>query len=191
VFIELTDHLRCPANHEEAFLVLIPEQMDGRRVIAGHLGCPACGWGTAWTEGVPIFDGLLASSGLPAFDASAALALLGLDGPGGWVAFAGRAGALAHDFAGLLPNVNIVAVNPPAAVRSEGAVSVIRSSVWPIKQRAMRGVVIGEDATALAGGAIGSVLPGLRAAGEGSPPALGIGDQVVGEAPGAWVVRKG
>jgi hypothetical protein len=201
MFIELTDHLRCPQDHEEAFLVLIPERMDGRRVMAGHLGCPACGWGTAWADGVPDFTSGPATSGgtisslsevdEPSFDASAALALLGLDGPGGWVAFAGRVGALAHEFAALLPNVNIVAVNPPATVPSEAAVSVIRSSVWPIKQRAMRGVVVGTDAVELAGAALASVLPGLRAAGEGSAPPLGVGDQLVGEAPGAWVVRKG
>ena len=198
MFIELTDHLRCPADHEEAFLVLIPERMEGRRVIAGHLGCPACGWGTAWEDGIPDFRGPRAASdaattdaGPPSFDASAAHVLLGLDGPGGWVAFAGRTGALAHEFAELLPHVNIIAVNPPAAVASDGAVSVIRSDVWPIKQRSMRGVVVGADAAAMASAALGSVLPGLRAAGEGSPPPLGTADQVVGEAPGGWVVKKG
>ncbi len=217
MFIELTDHLRCPQDHEEAFLVLIPEQTEGRRVIAGHLGCPVCGWGTDWADGVPDFTGGPAdgrparrsgpaargtaisdhsepsppATADPAFDASAALALLGLDGPGGWVAFAGRAGALAHEFAELLPNVNIVAVNPPAAVAPGAAVSVIRSTVWPIKQRAMRGVVVGDDAALIAHAALSSVLPGLRAAGEGIAPPLGTGDQVVGEAPGAWVVRKG
>lgn len=210
MFIELTDHLRCPADHEEAFLVLIPGRMEGRRVIEGHLGCPVCGWGTAWDDGIPDFRGRPAASGPaagggaisdhseasagaggPAFDAGAALALLGLDGPGGWVAFAGRTGALAHAFAELLPNVNIVAVNPPPAVTSHATVSIIRSDAWPIKQRSMRGVVVGEDAAALAAAAIGSVLPGLRAAGEGTAPSLGVGDQVVGEAPGAWVVRKG
>lgn len=206
MFIELTDHLRCPNDHAEAFLVLIPQHMDGRRVIAGHLGCPACGWGTAWTDGIPDFTSRLAArgeailthptgspatGGEPAFDAPAALALLGLDGPGGWVAFAGRAGALAHEFSELLPNVNIIAVNPPAAVASHAAVSIIRSDVWPIKQRSMRGVVVGADATAMASHALGSVLSGLRGAGEGSPPPLGVSDQIVGEAPGAWVVRKG
>ena len=25
MFIELTDHLRCPEDHEEAYLVLLPE----------------------------------------------------------------------------------------------------------------------------------------------------------------------
>lgn len=192
MFIELTDHLRCPADHEEAFLVLIPERMEGRRVMAGHLGCPACGWGTAWSDGVPDFGGIEEAGRGPApFDAEAALALLGLDGPGGWVAFAGRAGTLAHAFTILLPNVNIVAVNPPAAVPSHGTVSVIRSAVWPIKKHSMRGVVLGADAADLAEQAIRSVLPGLHAAGDGPPPSLGIGDQLVGQAPGAWVVRKG
>lgn len=191
VFIELTDHLRCPNDHEEAFLVLIPERMDGRRVVAGHLGCPVCGWGTAWAHGIPDFGGPATASDLPTFDAQSALALLGIDGPGGWVAFAGRTGALAHDFAALLPNVNLVAVNPPAGVESRGSVSVIRSAVWPIKQRSMRGVVVGADARPVASAALLSVLPGLRAAGEGLAPPLGAADQVVGEAPGAWVVRKG
>ncbi len=40
--IELTDLLRCPADHDEAFLVLLPDRMEGRRVLAGHLGCPMC-----------------------------------------------------------------------------------------------------------------------------------------------------
>jgi hypothetical protein len=191
VFIELTDHLRCPNDHEEAFLVLVPERMDGRRVAAGHLGCPVCGWGTAWTDSIPDFGGPPATRDLPTFDAQSALALLGIDGPGGWVAFAGRAGALAHDFAALLPNVNIVAVNPPTGVESTGSVSVVRSEVWPIKQRSMRGVVVGVDADPTASAALLSVLPGLRAAGEGLAPPLGPADQVVGEAPGGWVVRKG
>ena len=26
MFIELTDHLRCPEDHEESFLVLLPDQ---------------------------------------------------------------------------------------------------------------------------------------------------------------------
>ena len=52
--IELTDHLRCPREHAEAFLVLLPDRMDQRRVVAGHLGCPVCGWSTAWTDGRSI-----------------------------------------------------------------------------------------------------------------------------------------
>ena len=43
MFIELTDHLRCPADHEESYLVLLPDRMDGRSVREGRLGCPVCG----------------------------------------------------------------------------------------------------------------------------------------------------
>ncbi len=42
MFIELTDHLRCPADHPEAYLVLIPNAMQARRVLSGTLGCPVC-----------------------------------------------------------------------------------------------------------------------------------------------------
>ncbi|MES1259236.1 MAG: hypothetical protein ABUL71_01480, partial [Gemmatimonadota bacterium] len=87
--IELTDHLRCPQPHAEAFLVLLPDRMDQRRVIAGHLGCPICGWSAAWSDGIPDFGGGWDSTGAPPFDANGAHALLGLDGPGGWVALGG------------------------------------------------------------------------------------------------------
>ena len=190
MFIELTDHLRCPREHDEAFLVLVPDRMQGRRVIAGRLGCPVCDWHTEWTEGVPDFGAApAASDNDTGLDAAGALALLGLDGPGGWVALAGGAGTLAADLAALLPDVHLVAINPPATVLSEGAVSVIRSGVWPIKRHALRGVVVGADAADHAAAAIASVLPGLRAAGEGALPVLGTGDEVVAEAPGLWVVR--
>ncbi len=189
MFIELTDHLRCPQDHDEAFLVLVPDRMAGRRVIAGRLGCPICDWSTVWDEGVPTFgDAPEPSAELPTFDAEAALALLGLDGPGGWVAFAGRTGALAHKFAELLPDVNLVAVNPPGDVESKGMVTVIRSATWPIKSHSMRGVVAGADSGNVVD-AIASLLPGLRAAGEGEPPVLSGNDELVAAVPGAWLVR--
>src|ERR1700709_2751251 len=106
--IELTDHLRCPKEHAEAFLVLLPDRMSERRVMAGHLGCPVCGWSSAWTDGVPDFGGAWDSSGTPAFDGPAVHAMLGLDGPGGWVALAGNAGALSDDLGALLPGVSFV-----------------------------------------------------------------------------------
>lgn len=186
--IELTDHLRCPEPHDEAFLVLIPNSMDGRRVTSGHLGCPVCGWSSDWDDGVPVFGDVAIPDGRPPFDADAALAMLGLEGAGGWLALAGTAGALAHDLAALLPDVAIVAVNPPGDVASAGAVSVIRSPVWPVKRHAMRGVVIGEGVVDAAM-ALQSALPGLRVVGEGDRPDLGPGDELVAESPDVWVIR--
>ncbi len=189
--IELTDHLRCPEDHDEAFLVLIPDQMEGRRVIAGHLGCPVCGWNTDWGDGVPVFGTAPEpATTSPPFDAESALAMLGIEGPGGWLALGGRAGALAGQLTALLPDVSVVAVNPPEGVAPSDRVSVIRSAAWPIKRHAMRGVVLGEDAVDGAT-ALGSALPGLRVVGEGPLPTLGTGDAVIAEAGGVWVVKKG
>ncbi len=87
--IELTDHLRCPGEHPEAFLVLLPAVMNGRDVVAGDLGCPVCGWNTHWDEGVPDFGGGTSSTASTALDLDAVLTLLGVEGPGGWVVLAG------------------------------------------------------------------------------------------------------
>ena len=34
MFIELTDYLRCPADHAESYLVLLPDEMQERSVRA-------------------------------------------------------------------------------------------------------------------------------------------------------------
>ena len=185
--IELTDHLRCPRDHAEAFLVLLPDRMEQRRVLAGHLGCPACGWSTAWTDGVPDFGGGWRGQGEPPFDAPAAHAMLGLDGPGGWVALAGNAGALAGALAALLPGVSIIAIDPPADVMATATTSVIASGPWPLKAHSMRGVILGTDAGAWREEATGTTLPGLRTIGCGEPP-TGIDVQLLGDAGGVWVV---
>jgi len=52
MFIELTDHLRCPADHDEAFLVLLPDRVEGRSVRTGTLGCPICDRRFALQDGV-------------------------------------------------------------------------------------------------------------------------------------------
>ena len=58
MFIELTDHLRCPAEHEESYLVLLPERMEDRSVREGRLGCPLCGRTYAVVDGVQSWPAL-------------------------------------------------------------------------------------------------------------------------------------
>jgi hypothetical protein len=186
VHIELTDHLRCPREHPEAFLVLLPDRMDRRRVAAGHLGCPICGWSTAWTDFVPDFGDGWRSTGAPPFDAAAAQAMLGIDGPGGWIALAGSAGALAATLPALLPGVAFVAVNPPALVEPTEAVSVLLGGEWALKAHSMRGVILGEDAARWRDLGVATTLPGLRTVGCGEAPA-GEGVQLLGNADGVWV----
>ncbi len=161
--------------------------MDQRRVIAGHLGCPMCGWSTAWTNGVPDFGGTWRGSGAPPFDAAAAQAMLGLDGPGGWVALAGNAGALAESLASLLPGVSFVVINPPTEVNPNATTSMILSDAWPLKSHSMRGAILGSDAMQWREVAMSTNLPGLRTIGCGEAPSSA---QILGNADGVWVATK-
>ena len=95
MFIELTDHLRCPADLDESFLVLLPDKMEGRSVLTGNLGCPVCG------RTFELKDGVLDTGGGPpsdanartALDADALTTLVGLHGPGGYLALVGPVAA--------------------------------------------------------------------------------------------------
>lgn len=197
MFIELTDHLRCVADHEESFLVLVPDQMDGRRVLRGTLGCPVCQ--AEYRIDAGVVDMGRAASVLPAFtsggslDASALLAFLGLEGPGGYLALVGDAAQFAGAIAAELPGVHLVAVNPIAPPESSPHVSVIRARRMPLKARSLRGVVIGGPEAAepaWQADAIRAVLPGLRATGTGPVPAT-EGFNLLGAADGWWVgVRR-
>lgn len=191
MFIELTDHLRCPAAHDEAFLVLIPDTMRGRTVLQGSLGCPVC------HRVYPIADAVLTfGQAEPAAErpdlptAEALLAFLGLEGPGGFVALVGSVAARAAELGQLLPGVHCVAVNPPAGLASSAPVSIIRSPWPPLKARSCRGVVLGApEAHAPAwSDVVGSVLPGLRVVGEGPPPDR-AGLELLASAAGWWVAR--
>ncbi len=191
MFIELTDHLRCPAAHDEAFLVLIPDTMRGRTVLQGSLGCPVCHRVFPITEAVLAFGEAAPAPehpGLPS--AEALLAFLGIEGPGGFVALVGSAAARAADLAALLPGVHAVAVNPPPGVTPSAAVSVIRSPRPPLKARSCRGLVLGapEAGDPAWAEVLGSVLPGLRVTGAGAPPAR-PGLEVLASAGDWWVAR--
>ncbi len=199
MFIELTDHLRCPAEHPEAYLVLIPRQMDGRQVHEGLLGCPVC------QAEYPIAGGV-AQLGNPPSRAGdtdpgptmppppeALQAFLGLEGPGGFLGLVGEAAGAAAGLAGLLPGVHLVLVNPPGSATTTPAMSALRAPRLPLKARSLRGIVLGRPWAAdpaWVAAAIGAVLPGLRAVGHGEPPAL-PGFELLGAAGGWWVGRQG
>ena len=192
MFIELTDHLRCPADHDEAFLVLLPDQMDGRAVRSGALGCPVCGWTTSVREGMVDFGDGAPDDQDSALGPEAIQAFLGLSGPGGYVALGGAAGGEAAALARLMPGVRIVAVNPPATAVADQPASVLRSGRWPIKEASMRGVVLAGTAaveTAWVAAAARSVLPGLRIAVEG--PRVDLpGFQLLAATDTAWVAAR-
>ena len=192
MFIELTDHLRCPVDHDEAFLVLLPDQVEGRSVRTGTLGCPVC------DRRFELRDGVLDTGDAPSPPASAgpgkltaeALApLAGLSGPGGYLVLVGPPAALWRDVAALVPGVALVAVNPPPEVMDEAGISVLRGARLALKTSSMRGVVLGPPY----GGdpvwvqeSARVVLPGLRVVGEGPDPTPETVD-LMASAGGVWV----
>jgi hypothetical protein len=190
MFIELTDHLRCPADHAESYLVLLPDELRERSVRVGRLGCPVCGRTYTLTQGVlDLGGGEISLPETTLLTAEALTALVGLSGPGGYLVLVGRPAADWPEVARRNRGVGLVAVNPPSDVVDEPGISVLRSAAIPLKSRSMRGVVLGSPF----GGdphwvreAARVVLPGLRVAGEGPVPDPGA-LELMASAGGAWV----
>ena len=193
MFIELTDHLCCPADHQESYLVLLPDRLEGRSVRSGQLGCPVCG------RTFELVDGVLDTGDAPGavpeaaspgeLDAEGLTALVGLHGPGGYLAIVGRLAELWEELAQAMPGVGLIAINPPPDVRDGGGLSVLRSGRIPLKSRSMRGAVLSRR---FAGcpewvrEAARIVLPGLRIVGEGPDPSPEVVD-LMASAGGVWV----
>ena len=190
MFIELTDHLRCPADHDEAFLVLLPDRVEGRSVRTGTLGCPICDRRFALQDGVlDTGDGPPPGVEPGKLTAEALAPLAGLNGPGGYLVLVGPPAALWHDVAELVPGVALVAVNPPPEVADETGISVLRGGRLALKTSSMRGVVLGPPYggdPAWAQEAARVVLPGLRVVGEGPDPDPELVD-LMASAGGVWV----
>jgi uncharacterized protein YbaR (Trm112 family) len=194
MFIELTDHLRCPAEHDESFLVLLPDRIEGRSVREGQLGCPVCGRTFALRDGVLDTGDAPAPAAAPvtSLDAEGLTALAGLHGPGGYLTLVGAVAALWREFGELNPGVALVAVNPSPKVEDVPGISVLRSRRIPLKSRSMRGVVLGRpfaDEPFWVGEAARVMLPGLRIVGEGAegpPDSLDL----MASAGGVWVGTK-
>ncbi len=192
MFIELTDILRCPAAHEEHFLVLLPDGVVERRVESGQLGCLECG------RVYPVRGGVAEFGPPPAavppserLTGPAIAALLGLSGPGGYVALVGGAAADSRGFAEAAEGVHVVAVNPPPGVSGGRGVSVVQGGSIPVRARQLRGVVLGPgvaDDPAWLADAVRTLLPGLRLVGEGATPSAPE-LEVLASADGVWVAR--
>ncbi|HET8634705.1 MAG TPA: Trm112 family protein [Gemmatimonadales bacterium] len=194
MFIELTDHLRCPAAHDEQFLVLIPEVMEGRDVRRGSLGCPVC------HRSFPIRDGVTTFGRAPTTDAAptrltsdAQAALAGLGGPGGYAVLVGGAAARADLVAQELPGIGLVLVNPPAGAPDAAFASRLMAPSLPLKSGSMRTAILGPgfgNDPAWIREAARVVLVGNRVVGEGDPPSVD-GLDLAANADGVWVAVRG
>lgn len=192
MFIELTDILRCPAGHEENVLVLLPDSVVQRQVQSGQLGCMDCG------KVYPVREGIVEFIAIPQevqpsqrLTGSAMAALLGLGGPGGYVAMVGGAGERWNEFALEVEGVHVLAINPPPGVSTGRAVSLAQAAGIPVKSRHLRGVVLGPgfaSDTAWLVEAVRCLLPGLRVVGESETPSVPE-LEVLASADGVWVAR--
>ena len=155
MFIELAGLLRCPGDHEHMPCVVAPDEMDGRRVVRGVVGCPVCKVEHTIMEGIVGFgeDPLLGTGSrsddltveeMPSADA--VQALLNLTGPGGYVALVGSGCRLAADLSEHTPGVHFIGVNHPPELCETENLSLLRSpKMIPLNDGSVRGVLLGRE----------------------------------------------
>lgn len=153
MFIELVDHLRCVAPHEDTWLVLAADRMEGRRVVEGRLGCPVCRAAYAIRDEV-AWIGAEPGAALPDEPAPDALALeeeaarlaalLDLREPGTRAVVGGALGHAAHHLAAAT-GAELLLLDPPAGVGAGEGVSVLRTGGrLPLAEQSVRGVALDE-----------------------------------------------
>ena len=194
MFIELADHLRCPADHEESFLVLLPAETTDRSVRSGTLGCPVCNAEYRIHDGVVLFSEVAERRSVrTSVTADALHAFLGLAGPGGYAALVGDVSALAGEMAERNRGVHFAAVQPAGGLVESRALSLIEAPRLPFRTASLRGVVLGTGFGSDQGWVeegLRAVLPGLRVVGAGAAPKV-PGLEVLAAADGWWVGKKG
>lgn len=197
MFIELSEFLRCPEAHQDTFCVVAPEEMSGRLIVRGMVGCPICHREYPIADGVVKFGpagvGELGGGGAAgAADPEAVWALLGVTGPGGFVVLVGSAAGLAAELATRMEGVHFVAVNgTPGPPASPVMSRLTHPHRIPLRDAMARGAVLGaESATEpWVGEAARVLLPGLRlVASAQTLSAPGLEPLAAGD--GMWVGRR-
>ena len=200
--IELTEMLRCPESHGEAFLVMSTGEMLGRMVRSGMLGCPICRREFPIVKGIVNFAGnVKRETGnvddtqptfpvsrfpLPAVDPETLQALLDLSGPGGYIVLVGAAARHAVGLAGLMGGIHFIGINAPADVEELPILSLlVCPGMIPLRQTIARGAVVGSDrlGSEWLAEARRVVLPGRRVVieGEDVPVPVGLTRLAAGE----------
>ena len=197
MFIELAEYLRCPRDQEESYCVVLPEEMVGRSVIWGVVGCPATKREYKIENRVANFipadaPPLPESSADAPADAQTVHALLGVTTPGGYIVLLGSAARLAVGLSELVGGVHFVGLNVPDGVEPSGAMSVLRGpSPLPLRSSMARGVVVGAEYAVGSWLAEGSrvLLSGLRVVVFKEAAAV-PGTRALASGHGLWVGQK-
>lgn len=146
MFIELTEFLRCPEDHDDAFCIVLPDEMAGRTIMRGVIGCPVC------RREYPIRDGVAEFGGQPPavpaapaalLDPDIVAALLGLTNPGGFVILMGSAAAVAPALVERIGGVHFVGMNAPDGTEVSPALTLLNHQrKIPLRSAVARGVVV-------------------------------------------------
>ncbi|MFQ5702607.1 MAG: hypothetical protein ACE5HT_01140 [Gemmatimonadales bacterium] len=155
MYIELAEFLVCPAGSDHHPCVVSSDDMKERSVVVGTVGCPTCKAEYPIVDGIVHFgrDPLLGSDSRSddmtveeTLDSAVVHPLLAIGDSGGYVVLLGSAGRVVQDLAAQLPEVQLVAVNPPPDVHPFSSLSVLRATATvPLKSAMARGVVVGVE----------------------------------------------
>jgi uncharacterized protein YbaR (Trm112 family) len=145
----LTDVLTCPHCGPDWSLILLAEQVNEGRVLAGTLGCPNC------RAHFPVKDGFadlrfnadasaVAGATSSDEDAMRIAALLGVTEGPAMVLVLGAGAVNAATVAHMVPGLEVVAAWPALATEaeSEGVSRVAVAEVLPLRSATMRGVAL-------------------------------------------------
>ena len=206
--IELTEMLRCPETHEEAFLVMSTGEMVGRMVRSGILGCPVCRKEYPIVKGVVNFSASGPGAGLPprqkyavasgdpprAPDAPTLQALLDLTGPGGYVVLVGSAARHAVGLAVLMAGIHFVGIDAPADLEELPVLSLLAcETMIPLRRAMARAVVVGPERASppWIGEAMRVLLRGRRLVIEDEDASAPAGLKQLAVGQGLWVGERG
>jgi len=176
MYLELVDSLRCVRPHEDSWLVARADEMEGRHIVRGELGCPICAARYQVRAGVVDFAAGTSRPRAVGAEQDLALraaALLGLAEPGGIVVLAGEWSACANELLALTDGVQLLALDYARGLESGGALSLaLIGDVIPLAAQSARGIALDlEHSTGsqLAGAAL-ALVPGGRLIGPASAP---------------------
>lgn len=172
MYIELVDSLRCITAHEDSWLVASADEMVGRHIRTGVLGCPVCRAQYPIRDFVVEFGAAVPSPVVvPASpgEVERIVALLSLAEPGGAIVLGASHVALASAV-NAEAEVSIVVLDPPpTAVLGPGISGISGAPHLPFGSRSLRGIVL--DERTATGSWLDSAVHALRPGGRLLAPA--------------------
>jgi uncharacterized protein YbaR (Trm112 family) len=149
VFVELIEHLRCPAAHEPTALIGVASRAEHRHILDGTLGCPACGAEYPVRAGIARFGAAAPVPSAPAPSVEVATriaAFLELTDARGFAVLTGRWCAHAEPLSRLV-ETPLVLVNPPEGASITGAAAVLEVGAGlPLAEGSARALAYDPDA---------------------------------------------